>query len=89
MISRIPCNCGALININTDQENKTGWLMYEVVTENGLRRRGLCPKCQAAIKCYLDNIEKSKPKLPKEAPIKTVDDEMKEESKKRGRPKKK
>jgi len=68
MISRIPCNCGSLTNVDTDKEDKSGLMMYEVMTENGMRQRGLCPKCQAGIKCYLDNV--------------------KDEPKKRGRPKK-
>ena len=74
MISRIPCNCGSLINIDSEKEDKSGWLMYKITTENGLRDRGLCPKCQAGIKCYLDN-----------NPI----DVKNAEPKKRGRPPKK
>jgi len=76
---RIPCNCGSMININTDKEDKSGWMFYDVELDVGLRKRGICPKCQAAMKCYIDFYMKDvTPKV-----------EPKEEPRKRGRPPKK
>ena len=61
MIRRIACHCEAMINVDDTREDESGWLYYEAETDNGLRKFGLCTRCQGAIKCYLDNV-KEEPK---------------------------
>lgn len=62
MIYRIPCHCGNMRNYDDSKEDASGWLYYEVITDNGKRKFGLCTRCQAAIECYLNSRPKSEPK---------------------------
>jgi len=55
MIRRYACHCEAMLTVDDSKEDNSGWLFYEAITENGKRTYGLCPRCQAAFKCYLDN----------------------------------